>query len=532
MRALGAARRGRRSPAALITTLALLAGAALAAGAPTARAATPDFPSWLVGYGTYNPAKGTERLCSAVELNRVRELTGPDCFTGRTSADWAQGYHGGTPDSSTTNPTYRVAPQYDTATRTGAFAVARADNPPVSYTTGSGHPDLATTADAKLYAAGAGATFYSWAGQGDPDGRRVAHKEQVSILSPATCGAYLGHPQAAGTFCTLPKSGTAAPDPAQQCVGDAGGALLAGGKLIGLSATGATGCVAASGVRVYVNVTAYRGQMLAWSRDVFVPQYVNGGNGSVVTQLPEPYPNTAYVSWQFIDPSGRLTGTDSDYPGGDTEYFDVHYDWLTQAGDLDGDAYGDLLARTPGGALYRYPGTHGYDLDTAAKTWLGNGFDRYTSLFASVDFSGDGFPDLLARDTSGNLWLFKGDGRGGLAPRVAIGSGWNAYDLLTGRGDLSGDGVADIVARDPAGTLWLLRGNGKGGYAVRTKIGTGFNGYRDLVAAGDMDNDGRQDILGRTPGGGVFLLNANGKGGLAAGTLYTKTGWKQYSRIS
>ncbi|MFC4035990.1 FG-GAP-like repeat-containing protein [Streptomyces polygonati] len=517
---------GRRAMTAALAG-ALLSGGILAAGAQSAQAATPDFPSWLAGYGTYNTT-GASRSCSAIQLTASRELTGPDCFTGRTLDDYTQWYHGGTPDSGTNLPGYRTSPQYVPATRQGAFAVAEAHNPPVSYTTGSGRPDLATTADAKLYAAGATATFYSWALPSSQDYQRTAHTEQVSILSSATCAAHLGHAQAPGTFCTLPKPGTAAPDHAQQCVGDAGGALVAGGKLIGLSATGATSCVAADGVRVYVNITAYGPQMLAWSRDVFVGPYASA-TGSVTTEQDDAV-GGHWISWPTLDPEGHLPVEDG--LAADTVDYTIGYTWLSQAGDLDGDGLADLLARTRGGALYRYPGTRGYDLDTAPKTWVANGFDRYTALFASTDFSGDGVPDLLARDTSGNLWLYKGNGKGGLAARVAIGSGWNAYDQITGRSDLSGDGLADIVARDSAGTLWLFRGNGKGGYAARTEIGTGFGGYRDLVAAGDMDRDGRQDILGRTPGGGVFILDADNKGGLLPGKLYTKTGWKQYSRIS
>ncbi|WP_093738838.1 MULTISPECIES: FG-GAP repeat domain-containing protein [unclassified Streptomyces] len=507
---------------------ALLAGGMLALGTPTAQAAAPAFPSWLVGYTTYNLTKGASRLCSAIELSETRELTGADCFTGHTSDDRSQWYHGGRPDFISQNPAYRVPAGFVPATRQSAFGITEASNTPVSYTTGSGRPTLATTGDAKLYAAGATATFYSWAGLHGRDNTRTAHTEQVSILSAGTCAAHLGHPQAPGTFCTLPKPGTAKPDHAEQCAGDAGGALMAGGKLIGLSATSATGCVAADGVRVYANITAYRAQILAWSRDVFAPRYLSVA-GSVTTQQ-EDAAGGHWISWQFMPPGGPFPE-----PVGlsaDTLDYKINYTWITQAGDLDGDGLADVLARTPGGALYRYPGQRGYDIDTAPKSWLANGFAGYTSLFATDDFSGDGLPDLLARDTAGKLWLYKGNGKGGFAARVAIGTGWKAYTLVTGRSDLSGDGRADIIARDSGGTLWLFRGNGKGGYSARTKMGTGFNAYKDLVTGGDMDNDGRQDILGRTPGGGVFLLNADNKGGLLPARHYTQAGWKPYSRIS
>jgi hypothetical protein len=484
--------------------------------------AATSVPSWLVAYETQNRTTGTYRACSAIRLTVTRLLTSPDCFTGRGDADTVWSYRGGELNSGTNHPKYRVAPHYDWSSRYDAFAVATpADG------SGTGTPALASSADAALYSPGAKATFSSWAGPNGEGVTRHQHVEQVSILSPATCARMLGATQPAGTFCTLPQTGTTPPDRADQCLGDAGGALVAGGKLIGISATGGTHCVAMDGVRVYTNVTAYRGQMLGWSRDVDMQPDDAGSVTSLQT-----YSWGGFVGFCDTDIDGRLAGCAPSL--GIASYAHVKFDFLTQAGDLDGDGDGELLARTPGGALYSYSfGYGGGDLDTSPRRWLGNGWNGYVSIFALRDFSGDGYPDVAARDRAGTLWLYRGDGRGGLGARVRLGTGWNQYNLVTGRGDLSGDGNTDVVARDAAGTLWLYLGNGRGGFSGHIKLATGFAGYREIVASGDMDDDGRQDLTGRTPGGGAFVINALSRGGgLAPAKLYAYTFWKPFTRIS
>jgi hypothetical protein len=48
-----------------------------------------------------------------------------------------------------------------------------------------------------------------------------------------------------------------------------------------------------------------------------------------------------------------------------------------------------------------------------------------TALAAPGDFNGDGAPDILARDTTGLLWLYPTTGTGSWLPRTQVGSGWN-----------------------------------------------------------------------------------------------------------
>ncbi|WP_161789790.1 FG-GAP repeat domain-containing protein [Streptacidiphilus neutrinimicus] len=116
------------------------------------------------------------------------------------------------------------------------------------------------------------------------------------------------------------------------------------------------------------------------------------------------------------------------------------------------------------------------------------------------DFTGDGKADLLARDHSGALWLYPGTGRAA-APygtRIRVGGGWNAYTNLVAAGDLTGDGRDDLVARDTAGRLWLYRGTGQATRPFLPRVLIPMHGYHPsarLVTAGALSGDGQADMV-------------------------------------
>ncbi|MET9296770.1 FG-GAP-like repeat-containing protein [Streptomyces sp. NPDC003077] len=176
-----------------------------------------------------------------------------------------------------------------------------------------------------------------------------------------------------------------------------------------------------------------------------------------------------------------------------------------------------VLAVDGSGTLWRYPA----DLDTGTYTGstrmrAADGWGPMDALLTPGDFSGDGRADLIGRDKAGDLWLYKGDGKGAYAAPVKIGNGWQIYTALLSPGDFSGDGRADLIGRDKAGDLWLYKGDGKGGYAPRVKIGSGWQAYTALTAPGDLDGDGRADLVGRDAAGDLWAYRGDGKGGYAA----------------
>ncbi|HEU4676731.1 MAG TPA: VCBS repeat-containing protein, partial [Motilibacteraceae bacterium] len=109
------------------------------------------------------------------------------------------------------------------------------------------------------------------------------------------------------------------------------------------------------------------------------------------------------------------------------------------------------------------------------------GWSVMSALTGVGDLSGDGRPDLLARDAAGVLWLYPGTADGSLGARTMVGrSGWSVMSALTGVGDLSGDRRPDLLARDGAGALWLYPGTAERSLGARTLVGR--SGWQVMTA--------------------------------------------------
>ncbi|MEU4105086.1 VCBS repeat-containing protein, partial [Streptomyces tanashiensis] len=95
------------------------------------------------------------------------------------------------------------------------------------------------------------------------------------------------------------------------------------------------------------------------------------------------------------------------------------------------------------------------------------------------------------------------------AARVKVGGGWQVYNQLTAVGNIAGTAAGDLVARDTSGVLWLYQGNGRGGFDARVRIGGGWGAFSQLVGAGDLDNDGRPDLIAYGAGG-TYVYRSTG----------------------
>ncbi|SEJ32554.1 Repeat domain-containing protein [Arthrobacter sp. yr096] len=201
------------------------------------------------------------------------------------------------------------------------------------------------------------------------------------------------------------------------------------------------------------------------------------------------------------------------------------------------------LGRTADGRLILYPRTYTYikgACEGACPTYrgqwdepvqVGQGWNIFDIVFSPGDFDGDGFNDLLARDSAGRLFLYPGDGDGGWLAREQVGQGWNVFDSIVGPGDFNGDGINDVLARNAAGDLYLYAGDGNGGWLSPTKIGQGWQVMDKLITAGDINGDGPVEIYARDSSGRLFLYPANGTGGWQPSSMIS-SGWGVFSEIA
>ncbi|MFI8769806.1 FG-GAP-like repeat-containing protein [Streptomyces sp. NPDC053792] len=188
---------------------------------------------------------------------------------------------------------------------------------------------------------------------------------------------------------------------------------------------------------------------------------------------------------------------------------------VAQFGDLNNDRVADLVERADDGRLWFLSGVRDSTFNGTGAL-IGGGWNSMTQIVRHGDYDGDGNEDVFARDTTGVLWLYPGNGKGWFKPRVKVGGGWNTMKELKAVGDITGDGRRDLVARDTAGVLWTYPGNGRGWFGARKKVGGGWNTMTRLAAPGDMTGDGRADLLARDASRGLWLYPGNGQGAFGA----------------
>ena len=156
------------------------------------------------------------------------------------------------------------------------------------------------------------------------------------------------------------------------------------------------------------------------------------------------------------------------------------FNQVVAAGDLDGDDRADVLGRKPDGTLWLYHGLGGGKVQAGKQ--VGSGWSSFV-LVAPGDFNGDGRADLLGRDSKFQLWLYPGEGDGTFGTRSLVTSGWGGFSAIIGFGDFNYDGKADILGRERStGYMYLYPGNGTGGITGRTKLGAGWNSLNAFAA--------------------------------------------------
>ncbi|MFF0478355.1 FG-GAP repeat domain-containing protein [Streptomyces sp. NPDC004284] len=264
---------------------------------------------------------------------------------------------------------------------------------------------------------------------------------------------------------------------------------------------------------------AYAWSMKATPSDGTASASVSGGFTVTRTANPHDFTDNGSTDVLARDASGTLWRDDLfDWPvGGQVKTArrtKIGAGWNTYkqieaVGNIAGSSAGDLVALDGSGYLWQYQGRG--DGSFAGRVKVGGGWGGYTKLTGGSDLNGDGRPDLLAADASGTLWLYKGTGSSTtpFATRVRVGGGWGIYNQLTAVGNIAGSSAGDLVARDASGVLWLYQGNGAGGFSTRVKVGSGWGAFSQLVGAGDVNADGRPDLIGYGAGG-TYVYKSTG----------------------
>jgi hypothetical protein len=193
---------------------------------------------------------------------------------------------------------------------------------------------------------------------------------------------------------------------------------------------------------------------------------------------------------------------------------------MANAGDVNGDGYGDLLvgAWQAGTASIFLGSPSGLGL---VPEILGTGEMNYGEHVAGAgDVNGDGYADVVVgNDSVAFLYLGGPDG----VALTASGPTLNGGDAA-GAGDVNGDGFADVMACDPhAGTAAVYLGSPAGlGRAAVIYPPAPENGFaNECLAVGDVNGDGFSDIAiaSNDNTGLVFVYYGSANGIVATPTV-------------
>ncbi|MFE3071800.1 FG-GAP repeat domain-containing protein [Streptomyces sp. NPDC059247] len=203
--------------------------------------------------------------------------------------------------------------------------------------------------------------------------------------------------------------------------------------------------------------------------------------------------------------------------------------------DFSDSGVPDLLMRDSTGQVLNYDARQVLYLSAigfrATPTVLATGWGAYDRVVAPGNLDASPYADIVTRDRAGVLWLHSGTGHA-LAPRKRIGGGWGTYRHLTGGSDLTGDGRSDLLAVDKAGDLYLYKGTGNASapFAPRRKTGFGWGIYDRIAAVGNIAGGPAGDLVTRDSAGVLWLYLGKGDGTFAPRTK-VGAGWDRFDDI-
>jgi uncharacterized protein YkwD len=255
------------------------------------------------------------------------------------------------------------------------------------------------------------------------------------------------------------------------------------------------------------------------------------------------YTDSTYRIWGVVNffgyatlPAGTLTSPGGS-PGGGTAFppatptmCDSAVKHMPPTLDLKAAAItsaADLVTVNAGGELINRPST-GNRTYGPAKV-INSFFSNAKEVFVT-DWDRNGTYDILAQWNDGRLTLHPGFAGGGFGAAVTLGqSGWDGMTLAVG-GWCANNRFPQLVALDGSGNLWLYPNVGLADMSSRTLMASTVSATR--LAMVDYDADGFQDLLARKSDGTVQLYRGSGSPAPRAEARATvATGWGDVTGI-
>lgn len=201
------------------------------------------------------------------------------------------------------------------------------------------------------------------------------------------------------------------------------------------------------------------------------------------------------------------------------------YSWAGSPGDVDSNSITDLLGVADDGTLYLYSGRGNGDGTFAARRAIGTGWGMFTAITTPTDITGDGSPDLIARDSAGTLHLYAFDTFGDISRVKEIGWKFNGMKWIIGMGDLNRDARGDVVAVNAAdGCLYAYNATSTPALKLHAKVGCGWSAMTWLTSPGDLNGDGLGDLVARDGKGNLFFYPGRSGGGVYS-AVKVGSGW-------